>query len=62
MTSQIGRAGFYLGFYVVFVSGILLLFLEHGTAEHSITLLTFLIGLVFLTILVILIRLHQRDL
>jgi hypothetical protein len=60
MDSQLGRAGFHLGFYVTFVSGLLLLFLERGTAEHSITLLTFLIGLLFLIGLAIVIRLSQR--
>jgi hypothetical protein len=61
MDSQLGRAGFHLGFYVVFVSGILLLFLERGTAEYSITLLTFLIGLTFLALLILIIWWSRRD-
>ena len=61
MNSQIGQAGFRIGFYIVFVSGALLFFLEPGTAEHSISLLSFLIGLVFLVIVAILIRLGQRK-
>lgn len=61
MDSQIGRAGFHIAFYVVFVSGVLLLFLEQGSAEHVITLFSFLLGLVFLVIIAILVRLGQRK-
>ena len=61
MSSSLGHAAFRLGFFIVFVSGILLLFLDSGTAEQAITQITFLIGLVFLTIIIIWVRLGQRK-
>jgi uncharacterized membrane protein len=61
MSSSLAHAAFRLGFFIVFVSGILLLFLDSGTAEQAITLITFLISLVFLIIIVIWVRLGQRS-
>ena len=61
MDSQIGRAGFHIGFYVAFVSGILLLFLRRGTAEYLITLFTFVVALIFLLIIVVIVRWSQRK-
>ena len=61
MSSTLAHAAFRLGFFIVFVSGILLLFLDSGTAEQAITLFTFFIGLVFLTIIIIWVRLGQRK-
>jgi hypothetical protein len=61
MSSSIAHAAFRLGFFIVFVSGILLLFLDSGSAEQAITQITFLIGLVFLIIIVIWVRLGQRK-
>jgi hypothetical protein len=61
MSSSLTHAAFRLGFFIVFVSGMLLLFLESGTAEQAITVITFLIGLSFLTVIVIWVRLGQRK-
>ncbi len=61
MDSQIGRAGFHIGFYVAFVSGILLLFLRRGTAEYLITLFTFVVAVIFLLIIVVIVRWGQRK-
>ncbi|MEZ4864771.1 MAG: hypothetical protein R3C14_25895 [Caldilineaceae bacterium] len=61
MNSQIGRAGFHIAFYFVFVAGILLLLLPRGTAEYAITLFTFILGLIFMLIVVILVRFTQRK-
>jgi uncharacterized membrane protein len=61
MSGPLAHAAFRIGFFIVFVSGVLLLFLESGSAEQAITLITFLIGLVFLTAIVILVRLGQRK-
>jgi uncharacterized membrane protein len=61
MSSQIGRAGFQIGVFVVFVSGLLLFFLEQGSAEHTITLFTLVVGLIFLATITILVRLGQRN-
>jgi hypothetical protein len=61
MDSQIGRAGFHIGFYIAFVSGILLLFLRRGTAEYLITLFTFGVALIFLLIIAVIVRWSQRK-
>lgn len=61
MDSTLGQAAFRLGFYIVFVAGILLLFLESGSAEQMITIITFGIGLAFLLIVTILVRWGQRK-
>ena len=61
MSGDLAQAAFRLGFFIVFISGGLLFFLEPGTAEQAISLLTLLIGLVFLAGVVIMIRLGQRK-
>lgn len=61
MSSSLTQAAFRIGFFIVFVSGVLLLFLESGSAEQAITIFTFLIGLVFLIAITILVRLGQRK-
>jgi hypothetical protein len=61
MSGGLAHAAFRLGFFIVFVSGILLLFLDSGSAEQAITQITFLIGLVFLIIIIIWVRLGQRK-
>jgi len=61
MTSSLAHAAFRLGFFIVFVSGVLLLFLESGSAEQAITFITFVIGLVFLIAIAIWVRLGQRE-
>lgn len=50
-----------MAFYIVFVSGILLLFLDRGSAEFAITLFSFVLGLVFLGVIVIWVRYTQRK-
>ncbi len=50
-----------MAFYIVFVSGILLLFLDRNSAEFAITLLSFVLGLVFLSVIVIWVRYTQRK-
>ena len=61
MSGSFTHAAFRIGFFIVFVSGILLLFLESGSAEQAIMIFTFLIGLVFLIGIVIWVRLGQRK-
>ncbi len=60
MTPEIGRAGIQIGCLVVVPSAVLLFFLEPGTAEWSITILTLIIGVVFLGIMVLLTLRSQR--
>lgn len=50
-----------MAFYIVFVSGILLLFLDRGSAEFMITLVSFCIGLLFLGVIVVWVRYSQRK-
>jgi hypothetical protein len=60
MHSEIARAGFLIG-ALLLVGGIpLLFFVEPGTGEHVITLITVLIGVVFVVALGIAVRLSQR--
>lgn len=61
MSGNLAHAAFRLGFFIVFVSGILLLFLESGSAEQAIMIFTFLIGLLFLATIAILVHLGQRK-
>lgn len=61
MESGIGRAGFHIAFYIVFVSGILLLFLDRGSAEFAITVFSFCLGLVFLILITVWVRYTQRK-
>lgn len=61
MSPGLGQASFRLGFFIVFVTGILLFFVPSGSAEQAITLFTFIIGLVFLIVVALLIRYGQRP-
>jgi hypothetical protein len=61
MSSDLGQAAFRLGFFIVFVSGMLLFFVERGSAEQMITIFTLVIGLVFLAVVAILVRFAQRP-
>ena len=56
----LGKAAFHIGFYVVFVAGALLLVLDKASAEFVITQFTFGVGVVFLLIVAVLVRLSQR--
>jgi len=56
MDVNITRAAFHIGFYVAFVSGLLLPLLDRGTPEFAITALTFAIGLTFLAIVVAVVK------
>lgn len=56
MSSGFGQAGFRLAFFIIFVAGLLLLVTPRGTAEFYITVLTFLIGLTFAGIIMVMVR------
>jgi hypothetical protein len=56
MDSNLGHAAFRIGFYVTFVAGLLCLATPPGTAERVISILTFIIGLIFLIVITILVR------
>jgi hypothetical protein len=61
VSSNLGHAAFRLGFFIVFVSGILIFFEERGTAEHAITLLTLVMGLVFLALVTLFVYIGRRK-
>lgn len=56
MDPVLGKAAFQIGFYIAFVAGGLLLFLDKGTAEYVITQFTLVIGLIYLFVVVLLVR------
>lgn len=56
---NITRAGFHIGFFIAFVSGILLLVLDRGTPEFAISLITFAMGVSFLLIVVAIVKWQQ---
>ena len=61
MSPGLGQAAFRLGFFIVFITGILLFIVPSASAEHAITLITFIIGLVFLIVVALFIRFGQRP-
>jgi uncharacterized membrane protein len=61
ISPEFGRAGFVIGFFVTLLSGGLLLVAERDSAEFSVSLLTFGIGVLFLILIVVLVRLGTRK-
>ena len=59
MIPELGKAGFRIGFLIVVPSFLILIFLEPGTAEYVITLVTLVMGVVFLVAVTLLV-LHSR--
>ena len=57
MPPEMGRAFFRIAFFVTFVSAALLPFLTPGTAEFVVDVLALVIGLVFIAVIVIAVRL-----
>ncbi len=60
MQNSLGKLAFHIGFYIVFLSGIMLVFLQRHSAEFVITLFTFLMGSAFLVVVAVWIRISQR--
>jgi hypothetical protein len=58
--SSAGRAAFRIGFYVTFMAGLLSLVTEAGSAERAVSILTFIMGLIFLAAIIILVRFGSR--
>ncbi len=61
MDSNMGRAGFQIGIFIMLVSGGLLFVVERGTPEYAISVITFLIGFVFLLGIVAVVKWSQRQ-
>ena len=59
--SNMGQAGFRIGIFLVVTAGFLALVTDEGTAEHVISILTLIMGLLFTLIIIILVRLGQRS-
>lgn len=60
LSPELGRAGFFIGMFVVLTSGALLLAVRPGSAEFVVTSITFVIGVLFSLALVALIRIGVR--
>jgi hypothetical protein len=60
MDPQIGLAGMRIALFLILVAGGMLFFLQPGTAEFSITVVTLGIGLVFAGIIIALVRIVGR--
>jgi hypothetical protein len=60
MIPELGQAGFRIGFLIVVPSFVLMFFLDPGTAEYAITLLTLVMGVVFLVTLTLLVLYSRR--
>lgn len=60
MSPELGQAGFRIACLLILPSAVMLFFLDPGTAEYSITLLTLLMGLVFLAAVLLVVRRSQR--
>jgi hypothetical protein len=57
---ELGRAGLRIGFLIVVPSLFLMFFLDPGTAEYVITLLTLVMGVVFLVAVTLLVLYSKR--
>ncbi len=60
MSPEIGLAGFRIGAFMVVVAGVLLFFVTPGTPEHTISLLTLIIGIIFLLVISLFVWLARR--
>jgi hypothetical protein len=57
---ELGRAGLRIGFLIVIPSIFLIFFLDPGTAEYAITLVTLVMGVVFLVAVTLLVLYSRR--
>jgi preprotein translocase subunit Sss1 len=56
ISPQLGRTAFRIAFMMVAVSAVMLLVLTPGTAEFLVSILTLILGLIFVGIIMILVR------
>jgi hypothetical protein len=57
---ELGKAGLRIGFLIVIPSFFLIFFLDPGTAEYAITLVTLVMGVVFLVAVTLLVLYSRR--
>lgn len=60
MNPELGQAAFRIAMFIIVVAVMLLLVVPRGTAEFAITVVTLVIGLAFVGVLAVLIRLSGR--
>ena len=60
ISPQIGRVWFQVAVFIIVASGGLALVTQAGTAEHVISVLSLIVGILFVVVLAILIRRSQR--
>jgi uncharacterized membrane protein len=61
ISPEFGKAGFMIGIFVALVSGGLLLVVDRNSAEFTISLLTFGIGVLFIIVIALLVRIGTRK-
>ncbi len=57
---ELGKAALRLGFFIVVLAGGMLLFLAPGSAQFAITVITLIIGVVFLGVVILAVRVFSR--
>lgn len=60
MSPELGQAWFRIAFFITLVSGVLILFQSPGSAEFVISVTSFVIGLVFIAVIVLVVRRSNR--
>ena len=60
MSPHLGQAVFRVAFYIAAVALVLLFFLRPGSAEFGITVITLVVGLIFLGLVAVLVRYFSR--
>jgi preprotein translocase subunit Sss1 len=60
MSPQMGQVAFRIGLYLTVVALVLLFFLRPGSAEFGVTVVTLVVGLIFLGIVIFLVRYFSR--
>ena len=58
--SELGHAAFRIGMYLVVVAGLLTWFTENGTPGNAISQFTLILGILFLVIVTILVRVGRK--
>lgn len=60
MHPQLSRGWFQVAFFLTFTSAILLFFVTPGTAEFNVTILTLLMGLGFMTLIIVIVKFFSK--
>ena len=60
MNPQLGKAWFQVASFITVVSAILLFFEKPGTAEFVVTVLSLIIGVIFLALVIVMVKFFSR--